>query len=250
MSQTQQRQPKGTETGGQFAASVNPESTVDLGDIHDFIADGPASAGPSPVSVIVPVDESSTNVVERWTFRDMTFGEHQYRVARIQMPSDIVRYSMQNSREGGGWSVEYDQLTCRVKVKGVRPRKPTGWWRDHGEADIRDVINDLEPNAAIIDLNGQMYPVHGGQSWPLGQSQLSGLSTGEMMLTGGKSEDDLRDYVDQQRSDFDKSEAERPDLADSINESRRYVEGIELAADIGAEAARANTVGAMRERGF
>jgi hypothetical protein len=35
------RQPKGSETGGQFAASSNPESTVDLGDIGDFVSDTP-----------------------------------------------------------------------------------------------------------------------------------------------------------------------------------------------------------------
>ena len=249
MSQTQQRQPKGTSTGGQFATTVNPESTVDLGDVGDFVSGGPAPASPMSVG-ISSIDANVPKVVNRWTFRDMTFGEHQYRVARVQMPSDIVRYSMQNSREGGGWNVEYDQLTCRVKVKGVRPRKPTGWWRDHGEADIRDVMNDLEPNAAIIDLDGRMYPVRGRQSWPLGQSQLSGLSTGEMMLTGGQSEEDLRDYVDRARRDADKGEAERPDMAASFAETRRYVEGIELAAEIGAEAARANTVGAMRERGL
>ena len=34
MSTNQNRQPKGTETGGQFAASVNPESTLDLGDVE------------------------------------------------------------------------------------------------------------------------------------------------------------------------------------------------------------------------
>ena len=32
---SQQRKPKGTETGGQFAASVNPESTVDLAPVRD-----------------------------------------------------------------------------------------------------------------------------------------------------------------------------------------------------------------------
>jgi hypothetical protein len=37
----QQRQPKGTETGGQFAAATNPESTVNLGDIGDFVSDTP-----------------------------------------------------------------------------------------------------------------------------------------------------------------------------------------------------------------
>jgi hypothetical protein len=35
------RQPKGSENGGQFAASSNPESTVDLGDIGDFVSNTP-----------------------------------------------------------------------------------------------------------------------------------------------------------------------------------------------------------------
>ena len=34
MSTNQRRQPKGTETGGQFAANVNPESTVDLSNVE------------------------------------------------------------------------------------------------------------------------------------------------------------------------------------------------------------------------
>jgi hypothetical protein len=248
MSQTQQRQPKGTETGGQFAASANPESTVDLGDIGDLVSDGPPPAPPTSLG-ITSIDANAPKVVNRWTFERKTIDDHAYQVARAQMPSDVVYYSLHNSKEGGGWSLEYDQLTRRVEVRGVRPRKPTPSWRDRGEADIRNVMKELEPNAKLIKLNHQTYLVD-GPSWPLSTSHISGLHTGEMMMTGGRSEDDLRDYVAQQRSDFDKSEAERPDLADSINENRRYVEGIELAADIGAEAAMANTVGAMRERGL
>lgn len=37
----QNRQPPGTEKGGQFAASTNSESTIDLGDIGDFEPDTP-----------------------------------------------------------------------------------------------------------------------------------------------------------------------------------------------------------------
>ena len=35
------RQPKGTETGGQFAPSSNSESTIDLADIGEFVSDTP-----------------------------------------------------------------------------------------------------------------------------------------------------------------------------------------------------------------
>jgi hypothetical protein len=242
------RQPKGTETGGQFAPSVNPESTIDLGDIGDFVSDGPAPAPPTSVG-ITSIDANAPKVVDRWTFQDKTIAGHSYRVARADLGNDVVRYALTNPKEGGGWSLEYDQLTRRAEVKGVRPRKTTPSWRDRGEADIRNVMKELEPNAKLIDLDGKTYRVD-GPSWPLSTSHLSGLATGEMMMTGAKSEDDLRAYVAQQRSDLNRSESERPDMAASFAETRRYVDGIELAADIGAEAAEANTVGAMRERGL
>jgi hypothetical protein len=248
MSKTQQRQPKGTESGGQFASSVNPESTVDLGNPGVFASDGAPPASPTSVG-ITSIDTNAPKVVNRWTFQDKTIDGHKYQVARAQMTNDVVRYSLHNSKDGGGWSLEYDQLTRRTEVKGVRPRKPTQQWRDRGEADIRKVMKEIEPNAKLIKLDHQTYLVD-GPSWPLSTSHISGLATGEMMMTGGKSEHDLRHYVAQQRSDLNKSESERPDMAASFAETRRYVEGIELAADIGAEAAMANTVGAMRERGL
>ncbi len=224
---SQNRQPKGTETGGQFAQSANPESTVDLGDIGDFVSDGPP---PTPVG-ITSIDANALKVVDRWTFQYKSIDGHSYRVARADLGNDVVRYSLTNPKDG------------------VRPRKPTPSWRDRGEADIRNVMKELEPNAKLIDLDGKTYLI-GGAPWPLSTSHLSGLATGEMMMTGAKSEDDLRAYVAQQRGDLDRSESERPDMAASFAETRRYVDGIELAADIGAEAAEANTVGAMRERGL
>jgi hypothetical protein len=250
MNRTQLRQPKGTENGGQFAASSNPESTVDLSDIGEFVSDGETPAPPATVGA-TSIDVNSPMVVNRWTFENKEIDGHSYQVARANLGNDVVRYSLHNSKEGGGWSLEYDELTRRVEVRGVRPlTTPSPAWRDRGEADIRKVMKELEPNARLINLDRKTYLVD-GPSWPLSESHISGISTGEMMMTGGKfDEDGLRGYVAQQRRDFDKKESERPDLFASINENRRYVDGIELAADIGAEAAMANTVGAMRERGL
>ena len=246
MSQTQRRQPKGTEAGGQFAASANPESTVKLSDegLTDVEIDGVV------VASFRRIDANATDVVREVSVERKTIDGHSYRVARTDLGNGIVRYSLYNPKEGGGWNLEYDEPTRRVKVKGVRPRKSTPAWRDRGEADIRKVMKELEPSAALIKLDDKTYRVD-GPDWPLSKSELSGISTGEMMLTGGNfNEDGLRKYVAQQRRDIDKHYAERPDMADSINESLLYINGISIAADLGHEAARANTVGAMKERGL
>jgi hypothetical protein len=249
MSTTQQRQPKGTENGGQFAASVNPESTVDLTNVE---VDGVVVASFRRIDASrnsESLDASSTEVVNRTVVERKTIDGHSYRMARTDLGNGVVRYSLHSPKEGGGWNFDYDQLTRRAEVRGVRPRKPTPSWRDRGEADIRNVMKELEPNAELIKLDGETYRVD-GPLWPLSKSELSGISTGEMMMTGGKSEDDLREYVAQQRSDVDRSESERPDMAASFAETRLYVNGISIAADLGHEAAEANTVGAMRERGL
>jgi len=213
MSTNQKRHSKGTKDGGKFAPDVNAESTVD--------------------------------------FRETkTFDDHTYQFEKTEGESVIVHYTLTNSDGGGGWRFEYDQLTRRVKAHGVHPVNPSARWRDRGEADIRTVVRTLEPNAKLIDLDGDTYLI-GGNSFPLSKSTISGISTGQMMLTGGKfDEEGLRDYVAQQRNDTDRSESERPDMAASFAETRRYLDGIELAADIGSDAARAGTVGAMRERGL
>ena len=250
MSTNPNRQPKGTENGGQFAASANPESTVDLGEIGDFVIESVADRVAVIKGDIASIDANAAEIVNRTVVERKTIDGHAYRMARTDLGNGVVRYSLHSPKEGGGWNLEYDELTRRVEVKGVRPRKPTPSWRDRGEADIRNVMKELEPNAELIKLDGKTYRVD-GPSWPLSQSELSGISTGEMMLTGGKfDEDGLRKYVAQQRRDFDKNYAERPDMADSINESLLYVNGISIAADLGHEAAEANTVGAMRERGL
>lgn len=220
----QNRQPKGTETGGQFAPSSNPESTVDL-------------------------DDHGVATRDSWSVREMTIDSHAYRVQRDDRGNGVVEYMLNNSQDDGGWRIEYDTTTRRAKVRGIKPLHPTPLWRDRGEADIRAVMKEIEPDSTLIDLNGKTYLVD-GSSWPLSDSHLSGLRTGEMILTGGKSEDELRDYVEKQRRGFDMSAAERPHLAPAIEQNRLYVDGIELAAKFGAAAAAANTVGAMKERGL
>jgi hypothetical protein len=224
------RQPKGTKTGGQFAASVNAESVIDLGDIGDL----------DP-----PADPS----IDNWVHLDRTIDGHRYRVSRFNGSNGVVQYSLMRAKFGGGWRLRYDRFTKRVVAQGVRPRRETATWRDRGEADIRRVVSELEPEASLIDLNGKHYLVD-GPSWPLSDSHMSGLSTGEMMMTGGTPEIEVLAYVAVQRRAFDTKEIERPDLLNSINENRRFVDGIEIAVKRGSVAAEANTVGAMKARGL
>jgi hypothetical protein len=309
MNINQKRQPKGTDVGGQFAPSVNPESTVDLGIaadepriiatfrpqewVHDCAIDidgeyefdvTDALAGLSdeellaiedhnyetdalwqnhPIRIEQPHDGpfevevadsikgfiAAKNPVNHET-GTFTLGDHTYQFDKTGPKNGVTNYVLVNEEGGGGWRFEYDDLTLRVKAHGVRPVNPSAEWRDKGEADIRLLVRLFEPNTRLIDLDGDTYLI-GGDPWPLSKSHLSGISTGEMMLTGGKFDaNGLRDYVAQQRRDTDKSEAERPDMADSFAETTRYLDGIEIAAYLGVEAAEANTVAAMRERGL
>jgi hypothetical protein len=231
MSTNVKRQPKGKSTGGQFAPAVNPESTLQLLEIDDLTA---------------PDSGTKTN---HWTHKKQALDGHSYVVSRFESEKGLVHYTLCDEVGGGGWRLEYDQKTRRVDAHGIRPRKETATWRDRGEADIRTVIKTLEPNAWLLKLNNETYLVD-GPPWPLSTSHLSGISSGEMMMTGGTSEEDVLAYVKDEHRALDVKKLEQPDLIDAINTNRRYVEGIEIAVKMGAAAAEANTVGAMKARGL
>jgi hypothetical protein len=231
MSTNVKRQPKGKSTGGQFAPDVNPESTLQLLEIDDLVA---------------PDSGTKTN---HWTHEKRALDGHSYVVSRFESEKGLVHYTLCDEVGGGGWRLEYDQKTRRVDAHGIRPRKETAMWRDRGEADVRAVVKTLEPDAVLLKLDRDTYRVD-GPSYPLSESHVSGISSGEMMLTGGKTEAEVLAYVAKERREYDKLEQLRPDLVSSIDENRRYVEGMEIAVSMGAAAAEANTVGAMRERGL
>lgn len=176
-----------------------------------------------------------------------TLGDHTYEFEKTGPENDLTEYTLTNAEGGGGWRFGYDRLTRRVAAHGVAPVRPSAEWRDKGEADIRTVARLFEPDARLIQLDGETYLI-GGNPWPLSPSHLQGIATGEMMLNNGKTEHDLRAYVSQQRSDTARSETERPDMAKSFAETRSYIDGIEIAINLGEEAAKANTVGAMDAR--
>lgn len=223
------RQPKGTTTGGQFAPSENAESNLEL----------------------VDVSTDSPNL-NRWTVESKRIGDFKYGVSRLERSNGTVHYMLTNmstAAGGGGWKITYDKFTRRADVKGVVPSKKTAEWRDRGEVDIRTALSALEPEAQLFELDRDTYLVY-GPSHPLSSSHLSGINSGQMMLTGGNSEDELFAYVDQERTSLNRKADERPDLMTSIEENRRYVAGIEIAARMGRAAAEANTVGAMSERGL
>jgi hypothetical protein len=276
------RQPKGTPVGGQFAEGRKPEggdlsvtgendANMELAerlnrldcmmqDLEEFgasVLDGEMSFIHATLTdARTALAEPGATFEGRYkdTLPDVnqedgvfTLGDHTYEFEKTGPENDITEYTLTNAEGGGGWRFGYDRLTRRVTAHGVAPVRPSAEWRDKGEADIRTVARLFEPDARLIQLDGETYLI-GGNPWPLSPSHLQGIATGEMMLNSGKTEHDLRAYVSQQRSDTARSETERPDMAKSFAETRSYIDGIEIAINLGEEAAKANTVGAMDAR--
>ncbi len=215
------RQSKGTSAGGQFAPSTNSESTIEL---------------------------TTSSSSDQLSYGDCEIDGHKYSVAKLEETNDTVRY-MLDAQEGGGWRINYDRLTRRATVRGVTPAHKTAEWRERGEADIRKVLSTLESDAQLFELDRKTYRVY-GPSFPLSESQLAGINSGQMMLTGGNSEDELLIFVDHHRIELDRQADARPDLMPAIEENRRYIEGVEFAARMGRAAAEAGTVSAMARRGL
>lgn len=276
------RQPKGTPVGGQFAEDRRPESadlptttfTQDDDELaerlnrvdclmQDYEQFGPSALEGEMSFIHSTLEDARDRLGDEGTYatryQDETvpainheegtfnFGDHHYQFEKNGPENDVTNYVLTNAEGGGGWRFEYDSLTRRVEAHGVAPVRPSAEWRDKGEADIRTVVRMFEPNAKLVTLDRDTYLI-GGNPWPLNNSYLIGISTGQMMLVGGKSEEELRNYIAQQRSDLTRSEAERPDMAESFNATRAYIEGIEIAADLGEDAAQANTVGVAKAR--
>jgi hypothetical protein len=121
---TQPRQPSGTPVGGQFAGKENPECEIELY----------GSPG-----------------------RLVTIGGREYRVVTGSYEDGRRTYDIQG-KEGGGWSIVYDPATHRATAVGRRPVNPSSEWLDHGEANVLDVVEELEPDAQSIGMAGHEYP--------------------------------------------------------------------------------------------
>lgn len=173
--------------------------------------------------------------------------EHIYQFEKIGPENDVTKYTLTNEDGGGGWRFEIDGLTRRVKAHGVHPVNPSAEWRDKGEADIRTVVRLFEPDAKLLDLDGDTYLI-GGDPWPLSKSHLTGINVAQMMLAKGHSEDEVLKNAMSERSDLERKLLERPDLANSIHENLLFCDGMEIAIGIGSAAAKANTVGATEKR--
>ena len=187
-----------------------------------------------------------------------------YRVDIVDNGNDTVSYALTDPLYEGGWNFEYDRLTRRAQAKGRRPTlsalsdEDSAAWRDRGEVDIRSAVAMLEPNAVLVEYGGQTFHVDGRQAWALSTSTLSGLDSGQMMLTSGSGEgrsnkrvmDEIAKFVKEQRERDEITLRDRADLAGAVAETERYLVGIELAVEMGTEAALANTAGTQRARGL
>jgi len=233
MSAVTNRRPKGQTTGGQFAPSANPEATVEItGNVRRTVG--------AIIDGIV------------------------YRVDIVDNENDTVSYTLTDPLYKGGWNFEYDRLTRRAQANGRRPNlsslsgEDSAVWRDRGEADIRNAVAMLESNAVLVEYDGQTFHVDGRQGRALSSSTLSGLDSGQMMLTGGSDAgrsskrvmDEIAKFVKEQRERDEITLRDHEDLAEAVAQTERYLVGIELAVEMGTDAALANTVGAQRARGL
>lgn len=234
----QPRQLKGTRVGGQFSESVNPESTPDLGDIGDL------------------VDARSTTPTNRenWTIKVFEVDGLEYVVARIERYDSTLEYTVIDPTMGGGWKITYDPFTRQGKASRRQPDMPfehTDDCESRREADARHIIRSLEPDAALVDIDGMTYFVDERQDAPIDRDTLTGIQIGQMMLTRQPEEGALESvltYVEDNRRSVDLHEQFRPDNAASAASTRRTLDGIEFAAKLGYEAAMENTVGAQLTR--
>jgi hypothetical protein len=233
MSAVTNRRPKGQMTGGQFAPSSNPEATLEItGNVRRTVG--------AVIDGVV------------------------YRVDIVDNGNDTVSYTLTDPLYEGGWNFEYDRLTRRAQAKGRRPNlsslsdEDSAAWRDRGEADIRNAVAVLEPNAVLVQYDGQTFHVDVRQVWALSSSTLSGLNSGQMMLTRGSGAgrsskrvmDEVAKFVKEQRERDEITLRDHEDRVDAVAETERYLVGIELAVEMGTDAALANTVGAQRGRGL
>jgi len=234
----QSRQPKGVATGGQFAPSANPESAPDLGDIGDL------------------VDARSTQPArgQDWSIRIFEVDAVEYAVARIEMHDSTLEYTAIDPAVGGGWKINYDPFTRQAMASRRQPDMPFDDSDDGAgrrEADARHIVRSLEPDAALVVIDGMTYFVDERQDAPIDRDTLTGIQIGQMMITRHPEEGALESvltYVEDNRRSVDLHEQFRPDNADSAASTRRTLDGIEFAAKLGFDAATANTVGAQLAR--
>ena len=110
------RQPKGTTTGGQFAASQNPESCVDLSDTSS------------------------------WDYKNIDVDDVSYFVTRTENSDLTVTYEARDRQFDSGWTIVDDPLTRRATAKGRRPKLSSMRkvdvvvWRARGDVDVRHVL--------------------------------------------------------------------------------------------------------------
>lgn len=170
--------------------------------------------------------------METVTHSDIVIEGHSYHVVRTAVTDAVVHYTLTDPQEANGWRLEYHPTQRRLKAHGIRPRRPSPEWLDRGEADVRLVTAILEPNAVLVELDAKVYRV-GGPSWPLSEEEMFGLASGERMLQKTDGRVSLLAYVAEQRHQFDTQEADHPKWSEWINERRRFLDGCELAIEIG-----------------
>jgi len=156
---------------------------------------------------------------------------HSYTVELDEHGELFATYVLE-APHGGGWKIEYDATDRTAKVRGVRPKVETSETRDEGEADIRKVLKELEPTAAIVVLDNRHYLVD-GNGVALSGSEVRGITAGRMALTNGSSAADI--LADTEREEARQHEllAEEPVVAqEAVRENLAHLSGVRRALEL------------------
>jgi len=136
MTETPSRQPKGQPTGGQFSGKSNPEANTEL---VDTSFDGPY-----------------TTIID-----SKTIGPWDYSIGFGTDDAGGRHYHVRNEKYESGWRFEIAKNGQTAVAEPFGPRWQDAEWRDKGDADIREIVNTLEPDIRFVELRGDTYVIRG-----------------------------------------------------------------------------------------
>lgn len=88
-----------------------------------------------------------------------SIGWRNYTVEQQTSEAGEIRSTLRDPIDGGGWNLVYDPDTKTAMASGRHPAQPSSEWLDRGEADARELVRRLHPDATHVVIRDQWYPI-------------------------------------------------------------------------------------------